>query len=37
VVGAMQTGAKGFITKPFSREKLFRAINQAPTIKKQIV
>ena len=37
VVGAMTQGAKGFITKPFSREKIIRAVNQSPTVKRQIV
>lgn len=36
VMGAISTGAKGFITKPFSREKLIRAVNQAPTVKRNV-
>ncbi len=37
VVGAMTSGAKGFITKPFSRDKIIKAINQAPTIKRSMI
>ena len=37
VMGAMGAGAKGFVTKPFSRDKLIRAVNQSPTIKRQIL
>jgi CheY-like chemotaxis protein len=34
IMAAMQRGAKGFIAKPFTREKLFHYINQCPTLTK---
>lgn len=36
VMGAISQGAKGFITKPFSRDKLIGAVSKAPTIKQAI-
>ncbi len=33
IVQAMSLGAKGFIAKPFSREKIFQYIDRCPTIK----
>ena len=33
IVQAMSKGAKGFIAKPFTRDKLFQYINRCPTIK----
>jgi two-component system chemotaxis response regulator CheY len=34
VMQAMQAGAKGFVAKPFTRDKLFQYIERCPTIKK---
>ncbi len=34
IMQAMKLGAKGFVAKPFNREKLFQYIERCPTIKK---
>jgi two-component system chemotaxis response regulator CheY len=34
IMQAMGSGAKGFVAKPFNREKLFQYIERCPTIKK---
>lgn len=36
IMQAMSKGAKGFVAKPFSREKLFQYIERCPTIHKEI-
>ncbi len=37
IMQAMRLGAKGFIAKPFSRDKIFQYIERCPTIKKERV
>lgn len=37
IIQAMNRGAKGFVAKPFSRDKLFQYIERCPTISKENV
>jgi two-component system chemotaxis response regulator CheY len=37
IMQAMQNGAKGFVAKPFTRDKIFQYIERCPTIKKEEV